>query len=123
MSKDLKIGMIIGVVLLIAATLMISFLSEGSLAERLKVKFNKEASPSPPDKINTEKDTPPGKTTDAETDENTERIHIVKDGQSIHDIADKYYGNKYMIIKIIDENRQIPDDNKLKAGMRLKIPE
>lgn len=122
MSKDLKIGMIIGVVLLIAATLMISFLSEGSLTERLKEKFNKQTSPLPEDG---DKQPAPADTinTDNTADKSSGTIHIVKPGESIKDIAYKYYGNRMMINKIIDENPQIPDDYKLKAGMKIKIPE
>lgn len=48
MPKDLKIGMIIGVVLLIVATLLISFLSQGSLESRLEDKFNNEFEPNSP---------------------------------------------------------------------------
>lgn len=122
MSKDLKIGMIIGVVLLIAATLVISFLSQGSLRDRLKGKFNKETSATIPDE--NDKEQPPAgkKNTDNETPRSTERIHIVKEGQTIRDIAKIYYGNREMINKIVDENPHIPYDNKLKAGMKLKIP-
>ena len=111
MSKDLKTGMIIGVVLLIAATLMISFLSEGSLRSRLKGKFNPAATPTLPDDSNKEQDSA------------DKKIHIVTEGETIKEIAEKYYGNPLMINKIVDENPQIPDDYKLKAGMKLKIPE
>jgi hypothetical protein len=122
MSKDLKIGMIIGVVLLIAATLVISFLSKGSLKDRLKNKYNKETSATTPQGNGKEQPPTPKKNTDNETPRSTERIHIVKEGQTIQDIAKIYYGNKDKIIKIIDENRQIPNNYKLKAGMKLKIP-
>ena len=123
MSKDLKIGMIIGVVLLIAATLVISFLSQGSLRDRLKGKFNKETSATIPESIDKEQPPTPKKTTDNETPRSTERIHIVKEGQTINDIAKIYYDNKDKIIKIIDENHHIPNNYELKAGMKLKIPE
>lgn len=122
MSKDLKIGMIIGVVLLIAATLVISFLSEGSLRDRLKGKYNKETSATIPDDSNKEQPGTPQKNTDDKTPENTETIHVVTAGQTIYEIAEKYYGNRNMIIKIVDENPHIPDNYELKAGMKLKIP-
>jgi nucleoid-associated protein YgaU len=122
MRKDLKIGMIIGVVLLIAATLMISFLSQGSLRSRLKYKFKKDTTPPSGNQQNINK-TPPKEIPPAEkfADDGT-KTHIVTDGQTINEIADKYYGNPMMINKIVDENPQIPDSYELKAGMKLKIP-
>ena len=123
MSKDLKIGMIIGVVLLIAATLVISFLSQGSVRDRLKGKFSKDSSVISPDAGNTGQDAPPKKTTDDQSSQSTGKIHIVKEGQTIYDIAEKYYRNSKMIIKIVDENPHIPDSYELKPGMKLKIPE
>ena len=122
MSKDLKIGMIIGVVLLIAATLMISFLSEGSLMYRLKDKFKKEtAAPLPGDDKNENK-TPPPLPADTPPEDGG-KIHIVANGETINKIAEKYYDNPDMINKIVDENPHIPDNYELKAGMRLIIPE
>ena len=123
MSKDLKTGMIIGVVLLIAATLMISFLSKGSLRSRLKGKFDKGTTETLPDDSNKEQNSADKKNTDDETTQSTVKIHIVTDGETINEIAEKYYDNRMMINKIVDENPQIPDDYKLKAGMKLKIPE
>ncbi|MCF7955670.1 MAG: LysM domain-containing protein [Phycisphaerae bacterium] len=122
MSKDLKIGMIIGVVLLIAATLMISFLSQGSLRSRLKDKFKKDTAA--PEVIDNNIDEmPPKEIPPAEKPAGDgTRPHIVIAGQTINDIADKYYGNPMMIIKIVDANPQIPDNYELKAGMKLKIP-
>jgi nucleoid-associated protein YgaU len=118
MRKDLKIGMIIGVVLLIAATLMISFLSQGSLRSRLKDKFKKDTTPPYVVDDNIDK-TPPKEIPPA--DDGT-KTHIVIKGQTINEIADKYYGNPMMINKIVDENPKIPNSYELKAGMKLKIP-
>ena len=114
--------MIIGVVLLIAATLMISFLSQGSLRSRLKDKFKKDTTAPNVEDDNVDK-TPPKEIPPAEkpADDGT-KTHIVIKGQTIKQIADKYYGNPMMINKIVDENPQIPDSYKLKAGMKLKIP-
>jgi len=114
--------MIIGVVLLIAATLMISFLSQGSLRSRLKDKFKKDTTAPNVEDDNVDK-TPPKEIPPTEklADDGT-KTHIVTDGQTINEIADKYYGNPMMINKIVDENPQIPDSYKLKAGMKLKIP-
>jgi len=123
MQKDLKIGMIIGVVLLIAATLVISLLSEGSLRSRLQGKFNKDTTTNfPEDNIKEEDKTPTGNSADT-NHESTGKIHIVIEGQTIKDIAQKYYGNPRMINRIVDENPHIPDNFELKAGMKIKIPE
>jgi len=122
MRKDLKIGMIIGVVLLIAATLMISFLSKGSLRSRLKEKYKKDTSAPSVNKNKIDETTPkapPAK--DHPQDDG--KTHIVTEGQTINEIANKYYGNPLMINKIVDENPQIPDNYELKPGMKLKIPE
>jgi len=114
--------MIIGVVLLIAATLMISFLSQGSLRSRLKNKYKKDTTPPNVVDDNIDK-TPPEEIPPAEkfADDGT-KTHIVIKGQTIKQIADKYYGNPMMINKIVDENPQIPDSYELKADMKLKIP-
>jgi hypothetical protein len=122
MSKDLKIGMIIGVVLLIAATLVISFLPGGSLRGRLKGKFKKETTTPYTSDSNDVEQTPSSENSD-QNEQVTGKIHIVTEGETIHDIAEKYFRNRRMIIKIVDENPLIPDDYKLKAGMTLKIPE
>ena len=122
MQKDLKIGMIIGIVLLIAATLVISFLSEGSLRSRLKGKFHKDTTINLGDDNIDEGKTPVGTSGDPNP-ESSGKIHIVTEGQTIYEIAEKYYGNRKMINRIVDENSHIPDNYELKAGMKLKIPE
>lgn len=122
MSKDLKIGMIIGVVLLIAATLMISFLSQGSLRSRLKDKYKKDTTAPYVENDNTDKTNPKETPTAEKPADDGMKTHIVTTGQTIYEIADKYYGNPLMINKIIDENPSIPDSYELKAGMKLKIP-
>ena len=123
MQKDLKIGMIIGVVLLIAATLVISLLSEGSLRSRLKGKFNKDTSIGHPEGTGNDEDALLADKPDDNISESTGKIHIVTEGQTINEIADKYFGNPRMIIKIVDANPDIPDNFELKAGMKIKIPE
>jgi LysM repeat protein len=126
MSKDLKIGMIIGAVLLIAATLVISFLSGDSLELRLTNKHKNELGPNSltypvanGDENSGNAVTPPSSEKPPEI---AEKIHVVQPGETINDIAEKYYGNRKMIIRIIDANPQIPDNYELKPGMKLEIP-
>ncbi len=52
-----------------------------------------------------------------------EKINIVESGETIKDIAHKYFGNPMMINRLVDENPQIPDNYELKPGMKLKIPQ
>ncbi len=120
--------MIIGAVLLLAATLVISFLSDGSLETRLTNKLNKELEPNSitepaagndHNENGSENDLP---TSSEKPPEIVEKFHVVQPGETINDIADKYFGNPMMINKLIDANRQIPDNYELKAGMKLKIP-
>jgi hypothetical protein len=119
MSKDLKIGMIIGAVLLIAATLVISFLSGDSLESRLNNKHKNELGPNSLTYPVANGDENSG---NAVTPPSSEKIHVVQPGETINDIAEKYFGNPKMIIRIIDANPQIPDNYELKPGMELEIP-
>ena len=59
----------------------------------------------------------------AETESgNTRKLHIVKEGETLGDIAEKYYGNRLMINRIVDSNPDtISDSNKIIAGMKLFI--
>jgi LysM repeat protein len=129
MPKDLKIGMIIGAVLLVVATLVISFLSEGSLKTRLTNKHKNELGPNSSvdpgynddDNDNGDKTvTPPPAEKPPEI---VEKIHIVQPGETINDIANRYFGNPMMINRILDKNPHIPDNYELKPGMKLKIPQ
>jgi nucleoid-associated protein YgaU len=52
------------------------------------------------------------------------KIHIVEKGQTLSDIAYKYYGSASKWRKIFDANRSLlKDENTLIPGMKLTIPE
>jgi nucleoid-associated protein YgaU len=51
------------------------------------------------------------------------RYHIVKSGEVLSTIANKYYGDRNKYLVIADANKDtLPDINKLKVGMKLRIP-
>lgn len=145
MRKDLKIGMIIGVVLVTAATLAISFWPEASIEARQKKTFKEKKVPLPETtvppgiddtdesaesgdiktvKVNNNINEPDENSAPASEDKNSEgvKIHIVAEGETLRDIAEKYYGNRLMINRIVDSNPDvITDINKLEPGMKLEI--
>ena len=52
------------------------------------------------------------------------RFHIVRRGETLSEISDRYYGSANKWQKIYDANRKtIKDANKLRPGTRLIIPE
>jgi nucleoid-associated protein YgaU len=54
----------------------------------------------------------------------TQRFHIVRQGDTLSAISQKYYGSKSKWRKILHANRsQISDANKLKPGTKLIIPD
>jgi nucleoid-associated protein YgaU len=53
----------------------------------------------------------------------TERFYIVRKNQTLSEISRLYYGSANQWHKIIDANPEIKDPNKIKAGMKLIIPD
>jgi nucleoid-associated protein YgaU len=52
------------------------------------------------------------------------RTHTVREGESLSDIADKYYGSSDKWPKIYRANRStIKDPDRIQPGMKLTIPE
>jgi nucleoid-associated protein YgaU len=52
------------------------------------------------------------------------RTHTVREGESLSDIADKYYGSSDKWTKIYKANRStIKDPDRIQPGMKLTIPE
>jgi hypothetical protein len=52
-----------------------------------------------------------------------ESSHLVKKGETLKGIAEKYYGDRSKWKLIYEENKEIINKGKLKAGMILKLPE
>ena len=126
MRKDLKIGMVIGTVLITAAMVVISLWPSGSLENRLQ-KFEQEKA-SISQKNDSERNVPfslymPPESSEPDETVKKQRIHVVAKGETLGDIAEKYYGNSMMINRIVDANGDvITDTNVIKEGMRLVIP-
>jgi nucleoid-associated protein YgaU len=54
----------------------------------------------------------------------TQKFHIVRSGDTLSGIACEYYGSANKLQKILDANRDvIKDENKLRPGTKLIIPE
>lgn len=135
MRKDLKIGMIIGVVLAAAATLAISLWPEASIESRQKKAIEQNRLPIP---VNNNLDGPAPSSTSSDTNYYSKPepetpadnpnlpdgaiFHIVEKGQTLGDIAEKYFGNRRMINRIVDSNSEvITDVNKISPGTKLLI--
>ena len=150
MQKDLKIGMILGLVLVTVAMLWL-FVGPG-ISPRAKVPnlgSNRETTPLP--EI-------PGsrKISETDTEENNQlsatdnqsqvlgtpngepewkkhwqaekikpqRFHIIQEGETLSEISRKYYDSARKWQKILEANRDLIDDvSKLKPGTKLIIPE
>ncbi len=127
MRKDLKMGMITGVVVVTAATLFVSVLSptpeamlideasmlspQGEPAEIIRVIGPEDAA----DAIATE--------SEKKTYSAGPKIHVVKAGETLSTIAKKYYGTTDAQQTIIDANEDsILDTDALRVGTRLVIP-
>ena len=132
MRKDLKTGMLLGVVLAIIAVVVISIYS-ATVESRLQYKgsgstrkSNKRNDP----KTDTGTQAPPLPVTSQTDSQNplpTEQadiiIHTVADGETLSAISTLYYGTIDQQQKILDANTDtITNPNRLRTGMRLKIP-
>ena len=51
------------------------------------------------------------------------RIHVVSEGETLSSVSKMYYGDTNKRGKIIDANPIITNENKLRPGMRLVIPQ
>ncbi len=130
MQKDLKIGMLLGLVLV---TAIMVWLSTGPNLSR------KAAGPDPrPAKSNNfstnglttqsaedNQSKPPDSTIYEQTEKiKTQKFHIVREGETLSEISRKYYDSANKWQMILEANRQIIKDvNKLRPGTKLIIPE
>jgi len=137
MQKDLKIGMLLGLVLVMAVMLWLSIgpgLSPKAGIQHLHnvatVQENSGSQNNHP--TNSSAAIQPDSTiysTGHPTAEQAEKIkaqkfHIVRKGETLSEISRKYYDSANKWQKILDANRQIIKDvNKLRPGIKLIIPE
>jgi nucleoid-associated protein YgaU len=148
MQKDLKIGMILGLVLVTAAMLCL-FTGSGlsPKARILNLRSNRQTAPLPETSgsINSSgaerADTESAENNQLSTTENqsqepdwkkhrqdekikTHRFHIIREGDTLSEISRKYYDSATKWQKILDANRDaIEDVSKLKPGTKIIIPE
>jgi len=141
MQKDLKIGLVLGLVL--AASALLWLATRPSLSPRARMSRIPNAVPaqesvgSPNDlsvnEANKADNQPPiispqPELPDSTQYEQTEKIkpqkfHIVREGETLSRISNLYYGSAGKWQKIFDSNRKtIKDPNKLIPGTKLIIP-
>lgn len=144
MNKDVKTGMLIGLVLVIAAVIAVSIWPGGRVQERLMQDDGNKGDELPTESVN--RGTPPHESNSdrrttavqkemqrvaAHVIEELEpatidagpRIHVVADGETLTHIAQLHYGDVNKVELIADANKNIlPNVNRIRPGMRLRIP-
>lgn len=158
MHKDLKIGLVLGVILVIFVALRLATNPNLTTRARLQQSYDANFQSEPSSDLILESDTiqtddksvtneainltatPTKIETTPETKEQTtnkepianeplekittQRFHIIQKGETLSEIAYKYYGSAAKWNKILDANRSvIKDVNKLKPGTKIIIPE
>ena len=137
MQKDLKIGLALGLVLVVSVLLWLA--TRPSLSPTARMSRIPEAAPAqqsfePADETNTAEDQPPSISPEPELPDTakyeqaekikTQKFHIILKGQTLSQISQKYYGSAGNWKKILDSNRdKIKDPNKLIPGTKLIIPD
>ena len=145
MQKDLKIGMILGLVLVTAT--MLWFFAGSNLnpkARILNLRSNRKTAPlsetfgpTKSSEIGTvREENNQLSATDNQSQEpewkkyrqaekiKTQRFHIISEGETLSEISRKYYDSARKWQKILDANRDvIKDVSKLKPGTKIIIPE
>ncbi len=133
MPRDFKIGMLVGLVVVMVAGLWLSMrpsLSvrgtvpgpENSDAEQEEAIGQLSFEPNIPDSRPIETEIT-GDTTRAK-DTGQPKYHTVQSGDTLSGISYQYYGSEHKWQKILDANKNVITDVKnLRPGMRLIIPE
>jgi len=138
MQKDLKIGMLLGLVLVTAVMVWLSTgpsLSPKAAGPDTRSNRAPQEGPARSNNFSTNSLTvrsaednqsePPDSTIYEETEKiKTQRFHIIGEGETLSNISYKYYGSANKWQMILDANRNvIKDVNKLKPGTKIIIPE
>jgi nucleoid-associated protein YgaU len=133
MSKDFKIGMLVGLVIVMSTGLWLSTRPNlsaratipgpgNSEAEREEVIKQPSFEPNIPDGRSVETDIASDKKTAKDVKE--PRYHTVQNGDTLSGISYRYYGSEHKWQKILDANRDVIQNvNNLRLGVRLIIPE
>ena len=129
MRKDLKIGLLVGMILVIGIVMMVSLWPGQGVEERqqktfqadevhLQVGINKPADETEPDIPKVIEETPV-----AAPVKKPVRVHTVSKGETLSSIAIEYYGSTGYIQKIVDANPKLSrDPDKIRSGTQLIIP-
>ena len=138
MQKDLKIGMLVGLVLVMAAMLWLSIgpgLSPKAEGPDPRSNPSPQEDPATTNNFSTNgltaqstednQSKPPDSTIYEQTEKiKTQKFHIVREGETLSEISRKYYDSANKWQMILDANRQIIKDvSKLKPGIKIIIPE
>jgi len=127
MQKDLKIGLFLGLILVIIAGLWLSSGPGLSPEARIQQTTHWRAEYADNNQLSTINNRPelPNSTAYEQTEKiKTQKFHFVRKGQTLSAISRKYYGSANKWKKILDANRNvISDANKLRPGTKLIIPE
>ena len=128
MPKDLKTGLVIGLVLVVAAVLWLSTRESLSIKSRM-LRAESEAEPRyvadlPVSDSAGYNERTVGQDEGERARPAVPRIHVVRKGETLSEISYKYYGTSAGWQKIFEANRTFMKDEKnLKPGTRLIIPE
>lgn len=131
MPKDFKIGMLVGLVVVIGAGLWLSMHSSLGARARITGPENAGAEQEPIWKSSFDAKSPESRSDEIVTDNEqkqpkdaeTPKYHTVQDGETLSGISYKYYGSENRWQKILDTNRNVIKDVKdLKPGMKIIIP-
>ncbi len=143
MQRDLKIGLVVGLVLAALAAIWLSTRPSLSIKARMQEPDSAilRETATPPHSPDTESqqeaideqlrftmglpDTASTETTVSEEEKiKTQKFHIVRRGETLSDISYRYYGSAAKWRKILDANRKaIEDPHKLRPGTKLIIPD
>ena len=134
MQRDLKIGMLLGLILIAAATVWLS--TRPGLSTRARLRRIENTMTVPPDPVESlmAVQQVPQPIQDQESTDltvyeqpekiKTEKFHIVRNGQNLSSISKMYYGSGAKWSKILKANQKtIKNPNKLIPGIKLIIPE
>ena len=130
MQRDFKIGLMAGLVVVVAAAIYLA--GKGSLCPRPRTvparpEVPELAAPAGPDYLQQPAPEPNGvdePSTVQDTLHPARRYHVVGKNQTLSDIAQLYYGSPAKWPKIYNANRdRLKNPDSLRAGTRLTIPE
>jgi len=143
MPKDMKIGMILGLILVTAIMLWV-FVGPGINLRATALNTESDSQTTPPETLDStnrietevrqENNQLPSNDEQSEELElannwqpekiKTQRFHIIRKGETLSEISNHYYGSATKWRKILDANKHlIQDVSKLRPGTKIIVPE